>query len=78
MNNEEIFDSKGYKVSRTAYIAQSTFDYFISLLVTDAFLAKLLSSMGIADSVIGIISSLISFAFLFQFSVIINQASFLR
>ena len=70
MINEEIFDTKAYKVSRQAYIWQCTFDYFISLLVTDAFLAKLLSSMGIADSVIGIISSLVSFAFLFQLCTI--------
>ena len=70
MVNEEFFDSKAYKRSRSAYIWQCTFEYFVSLLVTDAFLAKLLSNMGISDSVIGIISSLISFAFLFQLCTI--------
>ncbi len=70
MTNEEIFNTKAYKVSRQAYIWQCTFEYFVSLLVTDAFLAKLLSNMGISDSVIGIISSLISFAFLFQLCTI--------
>ncbi|MBQ2891199.1 MAG: MFS transporter [Clostridia bacterium] len=54
------------KRSRTAYAAQCTFEYLIGLLITDAFLAKLLTNIGISDSVIGIISSFISFSFLFQ------------
>ena len=61
-----IYDSPQYKRSRVAYAAQCTFEYFVSLLVADAFLAKLLSSMGIRDSLIGIISSFISLAFIFQ------------
>ena len=64
------FNSKEYKISRNAYIAQCTFEYFISLLVTDAYLAKLLSYEGISDSMIGIISSIASLAFLFQLSAI--------
>ncbi len=54
------------KRSRIAYAAQCAFDHLISLLITDAFLAKLLTNIGISDSVIGIISSFISFSFLFQ------------
>ena len=65
-DNNEIFNSAEYKRSRKAYAAQCTFEYFVSLLVADAFLAKLLSSMGIRDSLIGIISSFISLAFIFQ------------
>ena len=42
------------------------FEYFVSLLVADAFLAKLLSSVGFKDGDIGIISSFISLAFIFQ------------
>ena len=47
-------------------MAQCAFEYFISLLVTDAFLAKLLAYIGISDSLIGIISSFISMAFVIQ------------
>lgn len=62
------YDSKEYKRSRIAYSMQCTFEYFITILVGDAFLAKLLSSMGISDSLIGIISSFVTLAFLFQLS----------
>lgn len=52
--------------SQKAYIAQAAFEYFVAILVSDVFLAKLLTYMGFSDSLIGIISSLISFSFLFQ------------
>lgn len=68
--NNDIYMSREYKVSRKAYMAQCTFEYFVSILVTDAFLTKLLSSMGISDAYIGIFSSFISFAFLFQLAAI--------
>ncbi|MBR5156737.1 MAG: MFS transporter [Clostridia bacterium] len=60
------FESKDIKRSRTSYLAQSTVEYFVSLLVTDAFLAKLLTHIGISDSLIGIISSFITMAFVIQ------------
>ena len=63
----DIFASKKYRRSRGAYIAQCTFDYFISILAADAFLAKLLTEIGVSDAATGVISSLISFSFLFQF-----------
>ncbi|MBQ8526445.1 MAG: MFS transporter [Clostridia bacterium] len=62
----EVYESKEYKRGRTGYIMQSAFDYFISIMITDAFLAKLLTSIGISDALAGIIASFISFAFLFQ------------
>lgn len=61
-----IYNTKEYKRSRIAYAMQCTFEYFVMLLVADAFLANLLSNMGISDALTGIISSFISFAFLFQ------------
>ena len=61
-----IYNTKEYKRSRKAYIIQCTSEYFITLLIADAFLANLLSNMGISDVLTGIISSFISFAFLFQ------------
>ncbi len=60
------YDSKEAKTSRGGYVWFCMFEYFISILVTDAFLAKLLKSTGMSDSLAGIISSFVSFAFLFQ------------
>ena len=63
---EPIFDTLTYKRSRRAYILECAFEYFVALMVADAFLATLLSHLGLDDAVIGVISSLISLAFLFQ------------
>lgn len=63
---DERFNSAEYKRSRVSYVIQCTAEYFVSILVADAFLAKLLKYIGLSDSVIGIISSLVSFAFLVQ------------
>lgn len=63
---ENDYNSVEYKRSRVAYMAQCTFEYFVSLMVTDAFLAKLLTSLGISDSMVGIISSFVSMAFIIQ------------
>ena len=60
------FEAKEYKVSRVAYIAYCAFEYFAAILISGSFLAKLLSHIGLSDSEIGIVSSFISFAFLFQ------------
>lgn len=71
---QDTFSSKDYKRSRGAYCIECAFEYFVSLLVTDAFLAKLLTDIGMSDAMIGIVSSLISLAFLFQlFSVFVVQ-----
>ncbi len=68
------FQSKECKRSRNAYMIQCTVEYFISLLVTDAFLAKLLQYVGLSDSLIGIISSFITLAFIIQlFSIFLIQ-----
>ncbi len=64
--NLDIYSSRDYKRSRAAYALECTFEYFVALLVSDAYLANLLRYMGISDPMIVIISSLISFAFLFQ------------
>ena len=47
-------------------MAQCTFEYLLSLLVTDAFLTKLLTHLGLDDTTIGIISSFITLAFVIQ------------
>lgn len=56
-------------------MAQCTFEYLVSLLVADAFLAKLLNSLGISDAWIGIISSFITMAFMIQlFSIFLVRS----
>ena len=70
----EIYQDPVYKRSRWSYAMECTFEYFVSLLVTGAFLAKLLGYIGLDDATTGIISSLVSFAFLFQlFSIFVVQ-----
>lgn len=72
--SEKNFNSKEYKRSRKAYCIECAFEYFVSLLVVDAFLAKVLTSIGVEDSLIGVISSLIALSQLFQlFSVFVVQ-----
>ena len=69
-----VFDSPAYRRSRRAYQWECTFEYAVSLLVTDAFLAKLLGSIGMSDGLIGIVSSIVSLAFIFQLaSILIAQ-----
>ena len=71
-DNSGIYLSKEYKISRKAYTLECMFEYFVALLVADAFIAKLLKHFGTSDALCGIISSFISLSFLFQiFSVLI-------
>ena len=60
------FQSPEYKRSRRVYMAQCTFEYLLALLVTDAFLTKVLSHLGLDDTTIGIIASFITLAFVIQ------------
>ena len=67
MNNEHgMYDSKEYKKSRFAYMMECTFEYFVTLLIADAYLSNLLTAIGMSDSMIGTVSSLASLAFIFQ------------
>ncbi len=69
------YDLPSHKRSRGAYLASCAYEYLVSLCVTDAFLAKLLTSMGLDDSTIGIISSFVSLAFVVQLaSIALNRA----
>ena len=70
----QIFSQPEYRRSRNAYSIECAFEYFVALLVSGSFLAKLLKSVGMSDGLIGIISSFISLSFLFQlFSVFVVQ-----
>lgn len=66
MTEDARFQSREYRISRGAYKAQCMFEYFIAILVSDAYLSKLLATIGLSDMQIGVISSFISLAFLFQ------------
>ena len=67
MNGDQtVFDSKEYKKSRVSYMMECTFEYFVALLVADAYLSNLLTAIGMSDSLVGMVSSLASLAFIFQ------------
>ena len=63
MDNTE---QKAYKQGRFMYILEATFEYLLHLLVAGSFLATITGSLGISDSLTGIISSFISLGCLFQ------------
>lgn len=55
-----------YKTSRICYIIEETTAYFISLLVSGAYLAKLTQALGLSDSLTAILSSLVGVGCTFQ------------
>ncbi len=61
------------KQNQNLYIAQAAVEYLLSILVTGSFLATITSSIGVPDSITGIISSIISLGCSFQlFSLFIH------
>ena len=74
MNN--LFESTSYKRTRGAYALQATLEYLITLMVTDAFLARILRHLGISDAMIGIIATFVSLAMVIQIgSLFISKTS---
>lgn len=59
------------KKNRIAYIIEAALEYFVSLLVTGAFLAALLKYMGISDAAVGILTSLSTLGFAAQAAALI-------
>ena len=57
--SQSVYSEKSYKRSRNAYKMECTFEYFVTLLIADAYLAKVLSSIGMSDALIGIVSSFV-------------------
>ena len=45
---------------------ECTFEYFVALLISGAYLSNLLSAIGMSDAMVGMVSSLASLAFIFQ------------
>lgn len=54
------------KVAQTSFICQAGLEYLISLIVGGSFLATITKSLGMSDSLTGVISSFISLGCLFQ------------
>ena len=54
------------KVNQRAYIIESMLEYFISILTSGAYLAKLTTTIGISDGMTAILSSIASLAAMFQ------------
>lgn len=63
MNHE---NSSALKRSRLMYIFEAALEYLISILVSGSFLATLTKSLGMSDSLTGVLSSVISLGCLFQ------------
>ena len=56
----------GYGVSRLMYMVEALFEYFISILTTGVYLAKVTTTIGISDSMTAILSSIGSLSGVFQ------------
>ena len=63
---EEKTSKDIYKTSRILYIIEAALEYFITILVSGVFLAKITSSIGISDSLTGILTSFVSLGCGFQ------------
>ena len=55
-----------YRLSRGMYIAEAALEYFISLLVTGAFIAKLTADFGFSDSLTAVLISFVALGCSFQ------------
>lgn len=55
-----------YKTSRVMYIIEAALEYFVSLLVSGAFLAKLTASLGFSDSLTAVLTSFVALGCSFQ------------
>jgi len=56
----------GYRTSRTMYILEAAFEYFISICMSGNFLATLTSHLGFSDGTTAVISNITAFAGTFQ------------
>ena len=63
---DKIIIRDEYKTSRLLYIVEAALEYFISLLVTGAYLAKITSAIGMSDTLTGILTSFVSLGCGFQ------------
>lgn len=64
MPKTTVYDE--YRFSRICYIIEAALQYFISVLVSGAYLARLTTSLGFSDGLTGILSSFVSLGCVFQ------------
>lgn len=55
-----------YRTSRVSYVADAALEYFQALLLSGAYLAKLTESLGISDSLTGILTSVVALGCAFK------------
>ncbi len=55
-----------YKTTRFLYLLEAAFEYFINLLLAGAYIAKVTSTLGMNDSLTGIVTGIVSLASTFQ------------
>lgn len=63
---KESISKDPYRFSRLMYILEAAFEYFISLLMIGAYIAKVSSAIGLSDSTTGILTSFVSLGLGFQ------------
>ena len=63
---EKINNYNDFSFNRKLYYAECVFGYFISILVTGSYLAKLTTSIGISDEMTAILSELTAISGIFQ------------
>ncbi len=56
-------DTKERKISRGAYVAEAALEYFISIMITGAYLTNLLNDIGFSTAAQTVISSLVTMTF---------------
>ena len=71
---EKINNYNDFSVNRKLYYAECIFEYFISILVTGSYLAKLTTSIGVSDEMTAILSELTAISGIFQiFSIYLSH-----
>ena len=60
MNDQlDVYDSKEYKKSGFAYKMECTFEYFVAILIADAYLSNMLTAIGMPDRIFHHVSCLL-------------------
>lgn len=59
-----------YRTTRFLYLLEAAFEYFINLLLTGAYIAKVAGAIGLSDSTVGIVTSIVSLGTSFRFFAI--------
>lgn len=63
--------AKQLKINRSSYMFEAMFEYFISILVSGTFLTAILLSIGVSQSVAGVVTSLATFGYTAQFAAVL-------